>query len=156
MKAIEDDDICEVKIHYYDIKSQIRSIIQERRQIEWQQTNCWLQRLKPVLLDWKSAYRKIRREEVILARLRTNTPLFKIKHHIDPESPKDFCTNCQVYTNIYHVILTCPQYERFRGAILAYFNQNNLSVSINGLLDDNFPFEVLFEYLKTIQYYNRI
>ena len=67
-----------VKIHYYDIKSIIRILILQRRQREWHETHCWLQRLKPILLDWKSVYRESRREEIILGRLHTGKALFMI------------------------------------------------------------------------------
>ena len=150
------NNIRQVKIHYYDIKSLIRMLILQRRQVEWHNTHCWLQRLKPILLDWKSVYREVRKEEVILGRLHTGKTLFMIKHHISPNTPIDFCQSCNRRNNIYHLILSCPQYNGFRQGILSYLDSNNLSYSLNNILNDEFPHHLLFSYLKQINYYNKI
>ena len=125
-------------------------------QREWRQTNCWLQRLKPKLGDWKSAYRDVRREEIILGRLRTGTSLFRIKHHIDANTPIESCLVCNVRMSIYHLLLQCPQYSNFRQEILSYLQSKGISVSVNSILNDDFPGNLLFKFLKNAHYYNKI
>ena len=143
-------------LHYYDIKTLIRSFMFSSWQLEWRQTNCWLQRLKPKLGDWKSAYRDIRREEIVLSRLRTGMSLVRIKHYIDANTPIESCLVCNVRVTIYHLFLQCPQYNNFRREILSYLESNGISESVNSILNDNFPGELLFKFLKDIHYYNKI
>ena len=100
-EAINIESLRDIKLHYYDIKTLIRIFTLQRWQLEWRLANCWLQRLKPLILDWKSAYRDSRREEIILSRLRTGTPLFRFKHHFDANSPVDTCSVCKVRNSIY-------------------------------------------------------
>ena len=145
-----------IKIHYYDIKSVIKILIFQNRQTEWTNTHCWLQRLKPVLKDWKSAYSDCRREEVILGRLRTGKALFMIQHHINANVPRDYCPTCRRGNNIYHLLITCPHFDGYRQGILSYLDSKGLSHSLNNILNDEFPHHLLYTYLKNINYYNKI
>ena len=155
-EATTNEDIRNTKLHYYDIKALIKMNILQDWQREWRQTNCWLQRLKPKLGDWKSAYRDVRREEIILGRLRTGTSLFRIKHHIDANTPIESCLVCNVRMSIYHLLLQCPQYSNFRQEILSYLQSKGISVSVNSILNDDFPGNLLFKFLKNAHYYNKI
>ena len=109
-----------------------------------------------MLLDWKSAYRDNRKEEVIIARLRTGTPYFKIKHHIDANTQVESCNICNVRMNIYHLFLVCPQYSNHRQGILAYLNSKGISNSLNSILNDKFPGNLLIKFLKNTNFYNKI
>ena len=155
-EAINIETIRDVKLHYYDIKALIRIFTLQRWQSEWRLAKCWLQRLKPVILDWKSAYRESRREEIVLSRLRTGTPLFRFKHHFDANTPVDTCSVCKVRNSIYHLFLQCPQYTNYRTGIMDYLDSKNKSACVNNILDDEFPVELLFIFLKSINYYNKI
>ena len=105
---------------------------------------------------WKSGYRESRWEEVILSRLRTGTPLFKVKHHIDANSPVDLCPVCNIRINLYLLFITCPHFSRYRDEILYTLELNDSSVSMTSLLHDSFPVDVLIRYLKSVDYYRKI
>ena len=156
-KATENEEYTNVKIHYYDVKPLIKTFVFQRWQSEWTVTNCPLQRLKPIITGyWKSAYRKVRKEEVVLARLRVGACLFLYRHHFDTGTPIDFCNFCNVRNTIFHILLMCPQHNTYRMDILEYLENNRLSHSINNILGDNFPSELIFKFLRNINYFNKI
>ena len=65
--AIENEEYVNTKIHFYDLRPLIKTFVFQHWQSVWSLTNCPLQRLKPVLADWKSTYKDVRREEIVLA-----------------------------------------------------------------------------------------
>ena len=121
-------------------------------------TACFLQGVKPFIGDWKSAYRENRREEIILARLRTNTPLFMVKHHFGrpPRPPRDICVYCNRDQTVFHLMMLCPHLTQQRIQITSYFNSNNLSINACNLLNDNFPSHLIFKFLHDVGYYNKV
>ena len=154
--AIEKEFYVNTKIHFYDLRPLIKTFAFQHWQSEWSLTNCSLSRLKPVLADWKSTYRDVRREEIVLARLRVGTCLFMYKHHFNTGTPIDFCHSCNVRNTIFHLLLKCPQLTPYRTGILAHLEANRLSHSINNILGDDFPSDLLFKFLKDVNYYHRI
>ena len=93
---------------------------------------------------------------MILSRLRTGTPLFKVKHHISADSPVDLCPVCNVRVNLFHLFLTCPHFSTYRDEIMYTLELNGSSVSMTSLLHDSFPVDVLIRYLKSVDYYRKI
>ena len=154
--ATSNVEYLDVPLHSFDLKPLIKTFTYQLWQSEWDRTPCRMQRLKPVLGDWKSAYRDNRREEVILARLRTNTCLFSVKHYFSEGTPRDFCANCNVRQTVFHLTLQCPHLTRFRSTIMNYFRANDLSINMNNLLSDDFPFHRLFKFLQDVNYYTQI
>ena len=154
-EAIENDDALNIKLHYYDIKCKIKNFIRQRWQSYWTSTNCPLQRLKPILGDWKWSY-KDRCEQIIISRIRCGLCLFMIKHHIDANTQPDYCLSCRTRNNLYHLFFRCPLLTNHRVGILTHLNSKNLSYSINNLLDENFPTSLLFKFPKDAGYYTKI
>ena len=154
--ATNNNEHLDVILHSYDIKPLIKNYVYQLWQSEWNRTPCRMQRLKPILGDWKSAYRENRREEVILARLRTESCLFSVKHHLCEGNPRVFCAFCNVRQTVFHLTLQCPHLTRHRLNIMQYFNSTNLSINMNNLLADGFPFQKLFKFLQDVNYYNKI
>ena len=154
--ATEMDVVRNVVFHYYDVKALIRPYILQKWQLEWSQTPGRLPRLKEILGDWKSAYRDIRREEVVLARLRVGAVLYLVRHHFDPGLPPPICPSCNVRNTIYHLLLVCPEHNNHRVGILSYLGSHNLPININTLLHDDFPFQLLFDFLRKTNFYNKI
>ena len=154
-EAIENDDILNIKLNYYDIKSLIKTLILQRWQSSWTATHCTLQRLRPVLKGYKWDFKK-RREQVIISRIRTGACLLMVKHHFSADTPLDYCHTCRTKNNPYHLFFKCPQLTNHRVGILTYLDSKNLSYSMNSLLDENFPSTLIFKYLKDIGYYNKI
>ncbi|CAL4142281.1 unnamed protein product, partial [Meganyctiphanes norvegica] len=154
--AIQDDVVISIKLLYSDLRVLIRHFIFQCWQTNWSLSRCWLRRLKPILGDWKSAYRECRREEIVLSRLRAGTCLFMVQHRFDTSIPRDLCPSCDVYTNVFHILVRCPRLTVHRTGILAHLSANNLSQSVNNILGDDFPFSVLFTFLRNVAYFNRV
>ena len=79
-----------------------------------------------------------------------------VTHRIDTNSPIDYCSICRKQNNIFHLLVTCPQYNGFRQGIFSYLDSNELSHSVNHILNDEFPLHVLFDYLKNVNYFDKI
>ena len=64
-------DMCKSKIPYTDLKPTIKKFISDKWQKSWDnQTQNKLHEIQEAIGEWPTGYRSIRREEVILARLR--------------------------------------------------------------------------------------
>ena len=107
--------------------------------------------------DWKSAYRKSRKEEKILSRLRTDSCFFRIQNFLDPiKYNKDYCNLCNLYTTVDHILCKCPRFQRYRLRMISDLDINPLDLTEAHILNDDFNHDKLFKYLKDIDYYNRI
>ena len=69
-ESLSDRYVVRLPINVNEFSTIIKSKIKIAWQREWDRSRCEYHSLKPVLGDWKSAYRESRREEVILSRLR--------------------------------------------------------------------------------------
>ena len=77
--------IVRVPLVFGDFRSLVRSFVFRQWQESWTlYGRCRLKSFKPVLGDWKSAYRENRREEKILSRHRTGSCLFLARHFFIP------------------------------------------------------------------------
>ena len=73
-KAALGKEIRVVKLPYKDVRQYIGKYVTGLWQMDWdQEVNNKLHSIKPKLGDWTSAYRKVRRDEVLLCRLLTLT-----------------------------------------------------------------------------------
>ena len=134
----------------------INNLIHRQWQLEWSTTSCRMQTLKPMLGDWKSAYRESRKEEKIISRLRTGACKFLFQHNYDPNKDRDFCNNCNINTIIKHILVECPQFSQSRQKIIQHLNKNKSNLDEKSILDDKFDHQLLFEFLKNINYYQNI
>ena len=149
--------IVNLPLLFDDCKSLVTKLIFNQWQLKWTSYNGRMKTFKPILGDWKSSYRKPRKDEKILSRLRTDSCFFRIQHYLYPNKfNKDFCQLCNVYTTVGHILVDCPRYQRYRLRMIADLNINPSDLSQTHLLDDKFNHSKLFRYLKDINYYNRI
>ena len=143
-------------IIYSDLKHRIKSCIYNKWQNEWSRYNTRLNGIKPVILDWKSAYRDNRREEKVLSRLRTGSCRFLVQHYFDPMLSREYCDFCRVPMTIKHLLLNCINLNYPRSGINSYLRRNRLPLTEHILLGDDFPHSKLFTYLKAIDFFDRI
>ena len=143
-------------IIYSDLRQKIRACIFSRWQSEWSRFNTRLNGIKPVILDWKSSYRDDRREEKILSRLRTGSCRFLLQHYFDPMIGREYCDFCRVPMTIKHLLLRCVNLSYSRRGICSYVRRYNLPLTESTILGDDFPHTLLFQYLKAVDFYDRI
>ena len=93
----------------------------------------------------------------MLARLRTNTPLFMVKHKIGANPPpRDNCLFCHRRQTVFHLTILCPHLTRHRSNIISHFNSTNLSINACNLLNDDFPVHLIFKFLHDVGYFNKV
>ena len=157
MNATNNIDIENVVLHSYDFKPLIKTFVFQQWQVKWSRTRCFLQGIKPTIGDWKSAYRDNRKEEIVLARLRTNTPYFMHQHKLGrTPPPRDICLYCTRRQTVFHLTRICPRLTLHRSSLQNHFNSTNLSINACNLLGDNAPLNLLFRFLREVNYFNKI
>ena len=118
-ESLDNSRIVKLPMAYNEYKSIVKTMILKQWQEHWTQYGrCRLKSFKPILGDWKSAYRKNRREEKILSRLRTGSCLFLVQHYFDPNKPKEHCISCDMGMTIKHMLIECPTFQNSRTRIL--------------------------------------
>ena len=141
---------------YSDLKHSIKSCLYNKWLVEWSRYNTRLNGIKPVILDWKSAYRDNRREEKVLSRLRTGCCRFLYQHHFDLVVPQEYCDFCRVPMTIKHLLINCINFSYPRRGITSYLRKNRLPLTEHVLLGDDFPHTILFKFLKDVDFFNKI
>ena len=135
---------------YDDYKFLVKDLINRQWQLLWSGTSCRLKSFKPILGDWKRAYRDNRVEEKILSRLRTGSCYFLFQHNINTDDrDKERCNTCNTDMSIKHLLVTCPDLQQARRRISSHLNINNLVLNELNVLNDNFNHKLLFEFRKT-------
>ena len=125
---------------------------------DWKNRPCHLYKIKPKLGDWKSSYKDNRKNEVLISRMRTGCCRYLVQHHFqNPDLlPLNKCSTCKITNTLEHLILTCPRWSAYRGGIYSHLMRLKLPISLSSILGDEFNHDLLFEYLRAIQYYNLI
>ena len=156
-ESLNNDMIVKLPIMFGDFKSLIKSFVFSQWQQAWTLFGrCRLKDFKPILGDWKSAYRDDRKEEKKLSRLRTGSCLFLHQHFFDRDKPIEKCISCNIELTIKHILIECPALNTSRLRLVNYINQKRLDLDEETLLGDTFPHGLLFKFLKETPYYKKI
>ena len=156
-ESLQNRQIVQLPMSYGEYRSAVKTFVNNQWQQHWNLFGrCRLKSFKPILGDWKSAYRDNRRDEKVLSRLRTGYCLFTMQHFFDRDKPKERCNTCGIDMTIKHMLIDCPNFQNSRYRIVNYLNQKNLDLNEKNILSDYFPHKLLFIYLKEINFYNKI
>ena len=149
--------IVKLPLSFIDYKSLVKSFIYEQWQLSWTRFGrCRLRKFKPILGDWKSSYRDVRKEEKMLSRLRTGTVFFNNQHYYDRPLGVDMCVPCNIPMTIKHLLLQCPALRAHRIPMITFIQNNNLPLTEECILGDEFPHDKLFEFLRRSNYASKI
>ena len=102
-----DQDITASQVPYTDLKSHINHFISSKWQERW--SSCRdnkLFQIKPTLREWPPGFRRSRKEEVVLSRLRIGHTYFYHSYILRREDPPE-CTACQEIYSVRHVLIDC-------------------------------------------------
>ena len=110
-------------ILYTDLKPKIRNFLRKK----WQQ--CWdnninnkLFQIKPILGERRPAFRKSRREQFTITRLRIGHT--RLKHYyILKQEQQPQCSTCQMPCTVKHILLECKAFSITRKR---YFKVNDM------------------------------
>ena len=116
------------KIPYTDLRPTINKLITDKWQQQWNSyTNNKLQNIKPTIGEWQPGYRKIRKEEVILARLRIGHTQITHNYLLKNEEPP-ICTACEEQFTVKHILLNCIDLSQIQAK---HYQANNLKELFN-------------------------
>ena len=136
------------KIPCNNFKPFINRYIFDKWQTSWNETPFnKLKEIKPVIKESKTVISNIRREEVVLTRLRIGHT--RITHSwLLNRDEQPICTGCDVPFTVKHFLLECFDFQQTRRS---YFQVNNL----HDLFKD-VPIENIIAFLKEIKLFNKI
>ena len=117
-----------------DLYSAADAFVRRQWQCKWEaQRGNKLKELKPSLGPWTSSFRRNRREEVILCRLRIGHTYGTHGHLLRGEE-RPLCPRCLTPLTVAHVLLTCPHLCRSR---TRHFGGISSNPSLRRLLGDD-------------------
>ena len=102
-----DQDITASQVPYTDLKYHINRFISSKWQERW--SSCRdnkLFQIKPTLGEWPPGFRRSRKEEVVLSRLRIGHTYFSQSYILRSEDLPE-CTACQEIYSVRHVLIDC-------------------------------------------------
>ena len=146
-KASLDLEISNFKLPCTDFKSFINRYILSKWQLSWDRaTFNKLHEIKPVL-GKNNIYRSLRREEVVLTRLRIGhtrlTHSYLLKREDQP-----FCISCNEPFTVKHFLIDCIEFSHVRRQ---FFQTNDLRY-----LFENVPNGSILMFLKHINLFNKV
>ena len=147
-KAALSGDVLPFKVPYTDFKPDIHNCIKTSWQNSWNNdVNNKLHVIKPTLGEWLPVYRDIRREEVVITRLRIGhtrlTHSYLLNKEIAPE-----CIPCYAPLSVAHIFVQCVDVAPIRDK---YFNVNDMKE-----LFDKVPVDVIINFLKEVNLYMKL
>ena len=135
-------------IPYPDLKPKINNFLHKKLQQRWNRnTNNKLFQVKSLLGEWRPAFRKSRKEQVTIMRLRIGhsrlTHSFIVKQEQQPQ-----CSTCQTPCTIKHILLECKVFNDTRKH---YFHANTMKDLFENVHTDN-----VLSFLKETGLYQKI
>ena len=99
--------------------------------------------------QWASSTRVIRREEIVLCRLRLGHTRLTHSFILDRETRPE-CLQCDRYLTVPHILLDCLKYVDLRRHLSALCQTLDLPMTLSSLLGDSHPdlLDGLFHYLR--------
>ena len=108
-KAALQKDVFNCLISYTDTYQYISQYVRE-----WDTAvNNKLHATKPLIGEQTSAYRSVRRDEVVLSRLRLGHSYLTHSYLLKGEPPPE-CVTCSCHLTISHILVDCIEYDFFR------------------------------------------
>ena len=139
--------MCKSKIPYTDLKRSLKKFISNKWQKSWDnQTQNKLHEIQEAIEEWPTGHRIIRREEVILARLRIGYTHITHSHLLKGENAP-VCPTCKVQLTTKH-ILNCNNLKHIR---TKYYQARNLRDIFKNTNPAN-----IFNFLKEISFQSKI
>ena len=113
-KAALQKDVSNCLISYIDAYQYISQYVRDMWQREWDTAvNNKLHAIKPLTGEQPSAYRSIRRDEVVLSRLRLGHSYLTHSYLLKGEPPPE-CVTCKYRLTISHILVDCIEYDFFQ------------------------------------------
>ena len=143
-------NIHDVQESLVERKANIRRDCMVKWQDEWNDARGFYRNIKNHIGDWPSAYRRDRREEIVLCRMRLNVCRFAYQHFFEGTDQLS-CMHCRTPITLEHLVLYCPVFHDFRSRL------SNVDVlQMSSYLTDEYNHSSLFRFLKSVNYFDKI
>ena len=116
-----------------------------------------LKHIKPVTGHWSTCARNLRREEVVLSRLRLGhtriTHSFILDRDVRPE-----CDTCDTYLTVKHMLVDCSKYTEPRRLLVELCRHHGVPLELSTLLGNSFPdiTDAVFKFLRDCDLFRKI
>ena len=137
-------------VPHKDYYPEIRTKLYNGWQREWSNTpeTNKLRSFKESIKQWQSSNQKIRKYEVMLARLRIGHTRLSHGHLMRGEPLPPYCDGCLVPLTVKHILIECPEYIEQR---LRNFGVNpNLTTILGESANGNFNINAIITFLTNI------
>ena len=136
------------KIPFSNFKPSIKKYILEEWQTSWNNSiGNKLLDIKPTIGEYQSVVRNIRREEVVLARLRLGHTRVTHSYLLQGEEPPQ-CVGCDAPFTVRHFLLECGDFAQVRNNCFHVDNMKELFQDIH--------IDSIMTFLKQINLFNKI
>ena len=147
-KAALDLEGVHAKVPHTDFRGSIKQFIYDKWQLEWEcERNNKLQAIHPTIGPWPHANRRIRREEVVLARLRIGHTRLTHTYIVKNEQPPR-CDLCDQQLTVKHILIECGHLTRTRNRFYRARSMRDLFTNIDP--------SVILSFLKEIKVYDKL
>ena len=138
-RAHDKPDMTLVPTGHREYVPYIRRCIKEFFNQTWQNYRLtFLKTVKPVAEYWGSCSRKVRREEVVLSRMRLGHTL--LTHgHIIGRNPAPVCITCQCPVTVQHIIVDCVLYREARRRLSDLCRGCDVNLNVKSVLGNDQP-----------------
>ena len=148
-KAALEKDASSFLISYTDTYQYISQYVRDMWQREWDTAvNNKLHATKPLIGEQRSAYRSVRRDEVVLSRLRLGHSYLTHSYLLKGEPPSE-CVTCNCRLTISHILVDCIEYDFFR--LILFENNFTLTDIFNNVSPNK-----IISFIKRAGLYNTL
>ena len=141
-------DISVFKIPFDNFKPCINKYILSKWQTSWDAAVFnKLHAIKPIIKNDLSSFRNLRREEVVLARIRIGHTRLTHSYLLNREE-QPFCIGCNQFNTVKHILIDCVDFSQTRNL---YFQVNDMAQ-----LFQNIPVDNILSFLKEINLFSKI
>ena len=119
---------------YYPV---FNTAVREAWQVDWRRRiGNKLLAIKNTVTPWNTSNRKVRREEVILARLRIGHIRATHEFLLKGEEPP-ICQTCNEQLTVHHILTECPDYSAARRRVFDPGGNRPMALTLTDLIGDN-------------------
>jgi ribonuclease HI len=138
-----------------ELKKQITKFHMEKWQSEWSKLSQGLTSFKPKIEKTTTTSAIPRRQQIAITRLRLGASMLTHGHYITG-NPRIICPACSTPITPQHLLVTCPTFAQQRTILMTTCRALGRPLSMASLLNQEFPADILAEYLKLTGFTNKI
>lgn len=149
--ASEQDDlpIRSVRIPHSDYYSAFTATVRNRWQVVWRsQIDSKLRGIKETVQPWMTSWRRSRKEEVVLTRMRIGNTRTTHEFLLKGEEPP-ICEECDAPRTVSHLLPECREYAATRRRVFDPGGARREALTLGTILDnDGVAVQKLFQFLQ--------